>query len=552
MKILKFIRDIILMLYVCLFILFIVCYFFGISAAVVTSPNQFSNIEVGSLVLFRSGEFFGSLPWFGHVVLWIKTIPGIIISSVFTLLIFGTFIFEIIRDKKNKKKNKNIEVTEDTDIDEVNEFAEEDIKKAKKFFSKNKEHIENEKLIEEFDEQRLANLNNLFEENPEAVSKDKIEEPTIEESTNVEEPNNIEESTNEEVIEEEIIEEEDNVEDNEDVVENKEDIVENEEDIVKEEEAIVEDNDDSITNGKDEDMNMINNEKDIFTDENDLNFDEDILNKYFSEDMEKLEDRYLDDSAETIPDDVIKGIEKSIDEKVYEAKHSVEELSHIPDSINRDTVEFENLLNDMDDSADDDIEYRQMTLAELEEAKEDPILSGMDFSESHIPEKETEVPEEFVKELKKELDLKNEEVRILQDKLTSLENIEMAEVSTKLKIAENEKAELAKEVSLKDEVIAELNEHLNNSKTYVKEVESALNTSIDERENLKTQLDEFKNTVSKYDNVIAESNEKMDKYINKYNLIYERYISTIEYLVKKGLVPATSIDREKDTFNLNV
>lgn len=504
MKITKFLRDVILMLYVCVFILCLICYFLGISATPVTSANQFANIEVGNLVLFRSGEFFGSLPWFGYAAMWIKTIPGIIISSLFTILVFGTFIFEVIKDKKNKKKNKDFEVIEEKseteevkkaeDVEDVNEFTEEDIDKAKNFFSKGDEHIENEQLIKEFDEQRLEDLNASVEEVK----------------------NNIE----------------DNVKDDaEEFIENNEDVVENIEDIVKEKEVIVEDNDNSITNGKDE-----TNMNTMFDNDKDLNFDESILDKYSTENMDDVENKYMDNAIESLPNELIENIEKKIDDKVYETKHEVEELSQIPDSINRDTTAFEELLKNTNEfeEENDDIEYCQMTLAELEAAKDDPILMSMDFPETKEIPNNVEIPSELMTGLKKELELKNEEVRILIDKLTSLENIEIAEVSTKLKIAENEKSELAKEVSLKDEVIAELNENLNTYKTHVKEVENALNIAIDEREDFKAKLNNYKDT------------------IDKYNLMYERYISTIEYLVNKGLASKASIDRERDTFNLNV
>ena len=119
MKIAKFLRDIVLMLYICVFILLIVCHFLGLSAAVVTTPNQFSNIEVGSLVIFKSEEFFGSLPWFGHAVMWLKTIPGMIIFGLFTVLIFGSFIFEIIKNKKNKKLKSSQESINTEDIDNI-------------------------------------------------------------------------------------------------------------------------------------------------------------------------------------------------------------------------------------------------------------------------------------------------------------------------------------------------------------------------------------------------------------------------------------------------
>lgn len=41
----------------------------------------------------------------------------------------------------------------------LEKYSQNDIEKVINFFSKNKEHIENEKLIEEFDEQRLIELN---------------------------------------------------------------------------------------------------------------------------------------------------------------------------------------------------------------------------------------------------------------------------------------------------------------------------------------------------------------------------------------------------------
>lgn len=512
MKVAKFLRDIILMLYVCVFILCLICYFLGITAAPVTSANQFSNIGVGNLVLFKSGEFFGSLPWFGHAITWIKTIPGIIISSLFTILIFGTFIFELVRDKKKKKNIKDNEVSDEVteEIENTNsesDFTEEDINKAKEFFSKSDEHIENERLIEEFDEQRL--------EEPNAS-----EEPIVEEVT--------------EDIKESI---EENVE--EDIVDN-EDVVEDIEDVVEDNEAVEESNEQSISNGKDEGDNM------MFDNEKSLNFDESILDKYFTENIDDVTNQYMDNSVESLPDELIENIEKNIDDKVYEAKHSVEELSQIPDSISRDTSDFEQILNAGD--LYDNVDYHQMSLADLEAASEDPVLSEMDFT--NHSEVVNEVPNDFIENLKKELELKTEEVNILKDKLITLENIDMEEVSSKLKVSENEKSELAKEVTLKDKMIAELNENLNTSNVYVKEVENALNMAIDERESVKNQLKEYEDTVSKYNEIITESNEKMDKYIDKYNLMYERYISTIEYLVKKGLASEASIDREKDTFNM--
>ena len=515
MKVAKFLRDIILMLYVCVFILCLICYFLGITAAPVTSANQFSNIGVGNLVLFKSGEFFGSLPWFGYAITWIKTIPGIIISSLFTILIFGTFIFELVRDKKKKKSIKDNETLDEIDeIDEKTEntnsesdVTEEDINKAKEFFSKSDEHIENEHLIEEFDEQRLEELN-------------ASEEPIVEEVTE-----DIKESIEENV--------EENIVDNEDVVEDNEDVVEDNE-------AVEESNEQSISNGKDEGDNM------MFDNEKSLNFDESILDKYFTENIDDVTNQYMDNSVESLPDELIENIEKNIDDKVYEAKHSVEELSQIPDSISRDTSDFEQILNAGD--LYDNVDYHQMSLADLEAASEDPVLSEMDFT--NHSEVVNEVPNDFVENLKKELELKTEEVNILKDKLITLENIDMEEVSSKFKVKKKKKSELAKEVTLKDKMIAELNENLNTSNVYVKEVENALNMAIDERESVKNQLKEYEDTVSKYNEIITESNEKMDKYIDKYNLMYERYISTIEYLVKKGLASEASIDREKDTFNM--
>ena len=533
MKVLRFLRDIILMLYICIFILIIICYGFGISAVAVTSPNEFSNVEMGSLILFKHEEFFGALPWFGYALTWIKTIPGIIISSLFTILIFGTFIFEIIRDKNKKKLDSDTEDFED-------ELIEEDIEKANKFFSNNEQHIEDERLTAEFDEQRLAELNKVFEDSEssnETHDEEEINEEKIEETF---EEEDIENNSIEEVIEEPIEDTIKNeIENNEEVVDNKEVSIEETDEVENKEQSITDRKDDEAMSRR-------------FKEENGLNFDESILDKYFEEDTPSIENQYLD--TKPLPDELIENIGKGIEDKVYEAKHGISELSQIPDSINRDTETFEELLTEVEK---DDNEYHQMSLADLEDFKDDPVIKNMDFSESSIPEEST-ISKEVVNDLKKELTLKTEEINILRDKLTSMENIDLAEVDNKLKAVEKEKTDLqnklnsaVKENSSKDEIIAELNENLSISNNYVKDIENALNTAINERDTLKSQLQEYSNTVSKYDEVISESNDKMDKYIDKYNLMYERYISTIEYLVKKGLANEDAIDREKDTFDLN-
>ena len=59
-------------------------------------------------------------------------------------------------------KNSGELIMKNIDKSLLKNYSKEDIEKVINFFSKSKEHIENERLIAEFDEQRLADLNMLY------------------------------------------------------------------------------------------------------------------------------------------------------------------------------------------------------------------------------------------------------------------------------------------------------------------------------------------------------------------------------------------------------
>ena len=58
-------------------------------------------------------------------------------------------------------KNSGELIMKNIDKSLLKNYSKEDIEKVINFFSKSKEHIENERLIAEFDEQRLVDLNML-------------------------------------------------------------------------------------------------------------------------------------------------------------------------------------------------------------------------------------------------------------------------------------------------------------------------------------------------------------------------------------------------------
>lgn len=542
MKVVKFLRDIILMLYVCVFILLVVCYFLGLSAAVVHTPNEFSNIEVGSLVIFKSEEFFGSLPWFGYVVMWLKTIPGMIIFGLFTALIFGSFIFEIVKNKKNKKVNAANELIENKiGIDEVEE---------------NVEDIDNSVSNEVISDEEVKVVENIDDSiTNESEDKEDMEFDTMNfDKMNLVDDNIVLNSTLENA--ESIIEETNEVTNSN--IENIDNFIMDsdygDENIVKDDMPI--DVEDASFEEVLDDVDDVNDVDTV--DISDEVVEENVEDKYLNNEG-GVEDMYMDNIPETenIPEDVIENIEKNLDARVNEAKHEVEDLSQIPDSIDRDTSDFEKVLNSGD--LYDNVDYHQMSLADLEAASEDPVLSSMDFSNHN--EVAEEIPEDFVENLKKELELKVEEVNILKDKLTSMENLDLAEIDSKMKAIENNNAklqahldEVVKENSLKDEVISELNDKLNTSKKYEKEVENALSNAIDDRTTLETKNSDLKDKLNEYETKMSEFNDLMKsnaKKVENYDLIYERYITTLQYLTKKDpKISKDTVTKEMNTFKI--